>query len=128
MYLETRDNWDHDNRINLETSDPDFWGVWADDETSRKEATKKLDKWWKREKRYLPTEMPRARKLEKIFSSFKALKDENEPEVDDDMMTVACNPMWGASEDCVYLLLARHYECAPQAVRDIFYETNRGVF
>lgn len=121
MYHHDPNNYNEDRRIKLEPSDPDFWGLYGD-EFQKKEAVKKLEKWWKRQKKNLPKALPTTRKLDKIFQSFdKVLQDDKDVDTMDGI-AVACGGMY-VSQDSVYLLLAVHYEVEPRKIRDIWYES-----
>lgn len=115
----------HDvGRINLSTKDPDFWGIYGD-EYQKKEASQRLDKWWGKEQKNLPRELPSSRKIERVFNSFdKALEKVNEDGTKDtsgELVSVSPAHIW-VNPDSVYLLLADHYEVPPQRIRDIFFE------
>ena len=112
------------NRINLNTKDPEFWGIWGD-EYQKKEASQRLNKWWGREQKNLPRELPTSRKIERVFNSFdKALEKVNEDgskNTDGEMVSVSPAHVF-VNSDAVYLLLSNHYEVPPKRIRDIFFE------
>jgi hypothetical protein len=121
MYLSEAVN---DVNRNKSTKDPDFWGVYGD-EYQKKEASSRLDKWWNREQKNLPRELPTSRKIERVFKSFdtalEKINDDGEKDTDGEMVSVSPAHIW-VNSDSVYLLLANHYEVSPQRIRDIFFE------
>ncbi len=114
----------HNVNRNLNTKDPEFWGIWGD-EYQKKEASQRLNKWWDREQKNLPRELPTSRKIERVFNSFdKALEKVNEDgskNTDGEMVSVSPAHVH-VNSDSVYLLLSNHYEVPPKRIRDIFFE------
>ena len=111
-------------RINMDPKDPDFWGIYGD-EYQKKEASQRLSKWWGREQKNLPRELPTSRKIERVFKSFDtALEKVNEDGSKDtsgEMVSVGMGHLY-VNSDSVYLLLGNHYEVPPNRIRDIFFE------
>lgn len=112
------------DRINLSTKDPNFWGIWGD-EYQKKEASQRLSKWWGREQKNLPRELPSSKKIERVFNSFdKALEkinDDGTKDTSGELVSVSASHVW-VDSDSVYLLMANHYDVTPQRIRDIFFE------
>lgn len=115
----------HDvNRINKSTKDPEFWGIYGD-EYQKKEASQRLNKWWKKQENNLPNKLPTARKIERVFQSFdtalEKINEDGSKDTDGELVSVGTSHIW-VNSDSVYLLLANHYEVSPQRIRDIFFE------
>ena len=109
-------------RIGLNTKDPNFWGLWGD-EDKKKDTVEVLNSWWTEEKETLPYNMPRSEGIGKVLDSFDAkLQEMRSVESSDDIGGMAIQEHTYVDSKTVYMLLGQHYNCSPEIVREKYFE------
>ena len=114
--------YNENSRKHMSPKDPDFWGIYGD-EFMKKKAVGKLNRWWDKERKKLPRDLPKARKLEQVLNSFdKALTEMKDTDSQDDVGCGIVSDHVYVNPESVYFLIAQYYNTEPKRVRDVFYE------